>query len=126
MKITGEELQVLEELHHFGTPLDGTVLQAARVARRGLEIMPSGNPVENIVYAPASGGVGIAASVDIENVSDRIIWLKAARLNIPWSNADFHWLRRISSKEARAYGGYVLPASGPCGFDPAVVLNHRF
>jgi hypothetical protein len=124
MKIADEELQVLEELHHYGTPLDATVLQEARVARRGLEIVQTGNCVENAVYAEASGGLGIAVSVDIENVSERIIWLEAVRLNMPWPAADFHWLKRLSSKEVRECGGYVLSSWGPCGFDPAVVLNH--
>ena len=64
-------------------------------------------------------------SVDIENVSDRVIRRGAVRLEMPWPAPDFHWLKRLSSKEVREYGGYVLSASGPCGFDPAVVLNHN-
>jgi hypothetical protein len=126
MKITNEELRVLEELHHYGTPLDGTVLEEAKAACRGLEIFQTGNCTENVVFAQASGGVGIILSVDIENTSDRILRLEAVRLEMPWSAADFHWLRRPSSTEVRDWGGYVLAASGPCGFDPSVVLNHHF
>jgi hypothetical protein len=118
MKITDEELQLLEELRHYGTPLDGTVLREARAARRGLKLTQTGNPVENSLYAKASGGMGVMASVAIENVSNRIIPIRAVRLEMPGLDADFHWLRRLTEKEVREYGGYVLPASGPAGFDP--------
>jgi hypothetical protein len=126
MKLTDEELQVLEELRHYGTPLDGTVLREARAARRGLEIMQTGNCAENTVYAPASGGTGILLSVSIKNVSGRVIRLTNVRLEMPRPDADFHWLKKPSSKEVRERGGYVLPGCGSCAFDPSVVLNHRF
>lgn len=126
MKITDEELQVLEELRHYGTPLDATVLRVARAARRGLEITQSGNIAENALYAQASGAMGVMASIAIENVSDRVLSIKPVRLKMPWPDADFRWLRRLFPREVQKYGGYVLPASGPCGFDPDVVLNHRF
>jgi hypothetical protein len=126
MKITDEELQVLEELHHYGTPLDAAVLEEARAARRGLEITQTGNCAENALYAQTSGVMGIMASLEIKNVSKHVIPIRAVRLEMPGLDTDFHWLRRLSSKEVREHNGYVLPAAGPFGFDPAVVLNHLF
>jgi hypothetical protein len=126
MKITDEELQVLEELRHYGTPLDGTVLQEARAARQSLEIMQTGNSNENIVYARSWGEIGLSMVVDIENTSDEIIHLKAACLKMPWPAPDFHWLDRPSAKELREYGGYTLAACGQHAFDPARVLNQCF
>jgi hypothetical protein len=126
MKITQEELQLLEELHRSGTFLDPTVLEEARAACQGLQITQTGNYLENVVYAQAAGGVGIMVSVEIENISNRIIRIDAIRLRMPWYQGDFHLLKKPSSKEVRERGDYVLSACGSCGFDSSVVLNHRF
>ncbi len=126
MKITDEELQVIEELHHFGTPLDDAVLKEARAARKELRIVQAGQCYENVVYAQAMGGVGVMVAVLIGNVSNRIIPLTKVHLKMPWSGAGLHWLTKPSSKQVRDWGGYVLPTCGPCGFDPGEVLNHRF
>jgi hypothetical protein len=126
MKITERELRRLEELHEGGTFVDPTVLEEARAARRGLEIDQDPNWFQSLVLPKASGGVGIVVSLEMENVSDRIIRPKAARLQLPWPDADFHWLKKPSSKEVRERGGYVLAACGTHEFHPSVVLNHRF
>jgi hypothetical protein len=126
MYITDQELELLEQLHHYGTPLDETVLREARAARRGLKIIQTGNCAENTVYATASGGLGILLSVSITNVSDRVIRPVNVRLALPMLDADFRWLKKPSSKELRERGGYVLSACGQCAFDPSEVLNHRF
>src|SRR3974390_2878739 len=126
MKITYEELQQLEELVREGTPLDEAVMEEARAACGGLKFIQTGPWVDNVVFAQPSGGVGIMVSVAIQNVSNRVIPLKEARLEMPWPDADFQWLKKPSSKEVREWGGYFLAASGPCRFDPSEVLNHRF
>jgi hypothetical protein len=126
MKTCQKDLELFEELLHWGTALEPTVVEEARVECRGLQITQSGNCWESVVYAKASGGVGIIVSVEIENISDRIIRVDAVRLEMPWPDADFHWLEKPSAKEMREWGGYVLSASGTCGYDSSVVLNHRF
>jgi hypothetical protein len=126
MKITDRELELLEELRQYGTPVDGTVLREARTARRGLDITQTGNCVEDVLYAQASGRIEVMARIAIENMSDRVVPIKEVRLEMPWPAPDFHWLKRLSSKQARKYGGYVLPACGPHGFDPSEVLNDLF
>jgi len=125
MKTRQKELKLFEELRFFGTPLDQMVLDEAKAACRGLEITQTGSSLENIVYARTSGGVGIMLSVCIENISDRTIRVAAVRLEMPWFDADFHWLKWPLPKEMRKWGGYVLPGCGACGFDPSVVVNHR-
>jgi hypothetical protein len=126
MVITQKELQQLEELHYGGIPMDEEVLEQARAACRGLEIVQTGNCADNVVYAQVSGGVSIMVGLAIENVSNRPILLKEARLEMSWPDADFRWLKKPTSKEVREGRGYVLWAFGPYGFDPSVILNHRF
>src|SRR6266852_3304299 len=126
MKFTDKELQVIEDLHLYGTPLDATFLEDAKAAWRGLEITQTGDCPENAIHAQPSGGIGLMVSIALENLSIRVISIRAVRLKIPGIDTDFHWLKRLSSKEVCEFGGYTLPASGPCEFDPAIVLNHRF
>jgi len=126
MKTGQKDLELFEQLLHWGTPLEPNVVEEARVACRGLKITQTGTCCESVVYAKASGDVGIMVSVAIENISDRIIRIDAIHLRMPWPDADLHWLKKPSAKEMREWGGYVLSASGPCGFDSASVLNHRF
>jgi hypothetical protein len=115
MKITQREIELFEELRHWGTPLDPMVLRKVRAACRGLEITKSVNYWESIVYAQAAGGIGIMVSVDIENVSDRVIRIDAIGLRMPWFEGDFHWLKKLSSKEVRERGGYVLSPADRVG-----------
>lgn len=88
--------------------------------------MQTGSCAENVVYARASGEAGILLSVSIKNVSGRVIRLVGFRLEIPVPHPDFHWLKEPSAEELRRWGGYVLAACGPYGFDESTVLNHRF
>ena len=126
MRWKAQELQLLEQLHDGGTPLDQRALSEARAACRGLEIISPEIPSENVIYTRASGDMGLMVSLDIENVSDRIIRIETIRLKMPWSDHNFTWLPKLSSRELRERGGYVLPACGTYGFDFSVVLNHRF
>jgi hypothetical protein len=126
MKITREELYSFEELHRWGTPLDATVLEEARAECRGLEVVQNPNWIESLVFPRASGGVDIMVSLEIVNVSNRVIPLKQAHLDMPWPDADFHWLKKPSSKEVREWGGYLPASFRSYGFDPTVVLNHHF
>ena len=125
MSKTQQRLKLFEKLHRGGTPLDQKVLEEARAACRGLRITQTGNCIDSALYSQASGGVGIMLSVAIENISDRPIAVKSIHLKMPWPHADFHWLEKLSSRELRERG-YVLPACGACGFDPDVIVNHRF
>lgn len=79
-----------------------------------------------MIYVQTSGRAGVVLSLGIENVSNRIIRLAAVRLETPLANADFQCVQKPAASQARKFGGYVLPACGTCGFDPSVVLNHRF
>ena len=124
MKNPENELQRFEELLHSGIPLDSVVLEKVRAACRGLEITQSGAPLESVVYIETAGGFSIMLSLEIENISDKIIRLDAIRLKMPWFDGDFRWLKKLSSRGLRQRGGYVLSACGPCGFDESVVLNH--
>ena len=126
MKTSHNELQRYEELVHWGTSLDPMIVEKARAACRGLEITQSGGPLENVVYIETAGGFGIMLSVEIENISDKIICIDAIRLKMPWFDGDFCWQKKLSSKGLRERGGYVLSACGTCGFEPDVILNHRF
>ena len=83
MRSRQEELKRFEELRLHGTPLDEAVFKNAKAASLGLEIMQSGDVVENLIYVKPAG-VGIMASLTIENVSDRIIRLAEIRLRMPW------------------------------------------
>ena len=116
---------LLEELRYWGTPLDQEVVEKARAARQELKITQTGTCAENVIYTTPSG-VEIMASVAITNNSTEAKKLKVARLSAPWLDADFEWLKKPCLKELRKWGGYVLPAVGPCGFDLNEVLNHKF
>ena len=120
-----QETALFEDLHRWGTPLDEGVLRNARLASQGLKITQFGAAPENIAYVKASGMMGIMLNMCIENVSDRIVKVDAIRLQLPWSDADFHWLQKQSPKVLNQWGGYVLSACGPYGINPAIVLNHR-
>src|SRR5438874_6252732 len=123
MKTSHDELQRYEELLQWGTPLDAMLLEKAKAACRGLEIVQSGTPFENVIYSKAGIGSEIMLSVQIENISDTVIRIDAIRLKMPWFDDDFRWLKKLSSKDLRECAGYVLPACGQWGFDQSVVLN---
>jgi hypothetical protein len=125
MKLSQAELELFEELRHFGTPLDDTIFRRAKDSSQGLEITHSGSYVENVVHVPETGRVGVMIDLYVENISERIIKVSEIRLKMPWFDPDFHWLKRRPPKELNRWGGYVLSACGPCGFDPSIVINHR-
>ena len=126
MKTNQDNATLLEELLYWGTPLDQEMVEAAMADRKGLEVIQTGSCVENTVFAKSSGGVEIITNVAIVNVSGHVEKLKAARLNSPWLDSDFAWLKKPVAEQSRKWGGYVLPALGPGGFDLDRVLNHKF
>lgn len=119
MKIDHQCFTQLEELSRWGVPLDGWILRRARETNRGLKITQTGNYVENALYATASGAMGVTIGVSIQNLSDRDIRVVELQLEMPWFDADFHWLQRCSSN------GYALEPLGPHPFDRSVVLNEK-
>lgn len=126
MKWKPKEIQTLEKLQAAGFPLDQRALKKAQTACRGLVITSIGNPCEDVIYVHASGGMSLSVAVAIENVAERGIRIVEIRPQIPWSDDGFRWLKRRSARELNERGGYTFPPFDSYGFDPAVVLNHRF
>ena len=121
MKTSYSELQRYEELLQSGIDLDPMVVEKARAACRGIEIIQAGS---GVVYVETAGTFGIMLDVHLENISDDTIRIDSIRLKMPWFDGDFRWLKKRSAKSLRQWGGYVLSGCGPCGVDESVVLNH--
>jgi hypothetical protein len=121
---TQEQLKQFEELNHFGTPLDEWVLEHTKLTSRRLAITQTGNCLENVVYAQAWDGMSVMMSLELENISTKVVRIDAIRLEMPWPEADFQWFSKLSGRALRERG-YALPAPGPEGFEASAILNHR-
>jgi hypothetical protein len=54
MRSCRAEHKVFEELLHWGTSLDETILENSRVASLGLEITQTGSGIDNVAFVPVS------------------------------------------------------------------------
>ena len=96
-----------------------------KTACRGLVIYQSGTIIENVAFALDSGGTGYMLAAAICNVSDQILRLREARLEMAWPEPHYRWLENPMAKVRREHF-YSFPPPGPAGFDLDAVLNHRF
>lgn len=123
--VDSKELRLLQDLHKGGIPIDEALLKEREAAFRGIIVRQTGCAVDNAIFDRGYDETCYLLSLAVTNTSDRNIRLQACRLEIPWAEWNFHWLPNPLAKIPREYD-YADPAIGPAGFDPEVVLNHRF
>lgn len=119
-----DDSRTLSDLEHAGVPLDQEVLKHIKAASRGLSIFQTGTFLESSVFDLDSGGSGYMLSVAICNDSTRPIRLQEFRLEVPWHDAQFRWLKDPCRASPRK-SSYSLASPGLAEFDREVVLNHH-
>ena len=122
--MTRNELARAAELRDLGIPLDGEVLAEMQAACRGLNVSQHPDPLQSSVFDLDSGGTGYMLSIAIDNDSERVIRGVTARLETPWWEPNFGWLIDPRRRTPREHT-YSFPDSGPVGFEPEAILNHR-
>jgi hypothetical protein len=120
-----QKLQRFEQIRASGIPINENALNKLRSACGALELFPSPNVCDNSIYDENVGETVFTLGVYIHNNSEQIIRLAACRIRAPWADTDFRWLEHPWRKVPREYS-YSHRVMGPAGFDPEVVLNHRF
>ncbi len=123
-KLSQEELLLASQLPGAGIPLDAEVLNTMEAACRGLVIYQGPNIPDTRIFDLDSGETGYIVAITIYSRSPRILSLNEFRLEIPWWEPRFRWLKYPLGKVPREYT-YSFPDPGPIGFEPDAVLNHR-
>jgi len=123
--INQAQIKLLDELCAVGIPLNPDILQESRAASDDFKIFQSPDILESGVYGQVGGETFFMVGIVLFNGSDRVVRLQACRLQIPWHEPRFRWMKNPLGKIPREYC-YWHPAFGPAGFEPDEVLNHRF
>jgi hypothetical protein len=123
-RMSRSELFRANELQALGIWLDGGVLEKMQAAYRGLCLEQDPAALYTCVYDLGDRGTGYVISIMIRNESERAIRGMIAPLQLPWCEANFHWLK-LSRGQAYREHTYDFPDPGPSGFEYETVLNHR-
>jgi len=125
-KLTLDEFNLLQELQSSGIPINFRPLKTQSRTSSAITLRQTGNPSENAVYLPFGyNECCCVMTIAISNQSNRNVRLEACRLKIPSGVADFRWLEKPRGNVPREFI-YRHDAHGRVGFEPELVLNHRF
>ena len=122
--LSKQEMLLASQMSSAGIPLDAEVLEAWEAACRGLTIYQEPNEPGTRIFDLDSGKTGYMLSIAIRNDSPRTLWLHEYRLEIPWWEPSFQWLKDPWGKIPREHT-YSFPDSTLIGFERDIVLNHR-